>query len=404
MESLARGQNCPIEASALVASVAGVMPGSVDLLVFQVSEAGRVRSDADLVFFNNPTSPEGAVRLTGPAEVSVDLGQVPADVATLRLAVTLDDSVPGNLAGIAGLGVVVGSVSAPAVGLTSERSAVLVEIYRRGGAWKLRNVSEGWDGGLDRLVTEHGVSVDQSAPAPTPPAPTPPAPTPPAPTPPAPTPPAPTPTAPTPSAAPAINLSKITLTKTNPTISLAKSANRPSGHMRVNLNWARGKSGGLFRKASKPVDLDIGCLYELTDGSKGIVQALGNRFGSLDAPPYVFLDGDDRTGTAVGGENLLINLAHLDQFTRLLVFAHIYEGIPNWSAADAVVTMHPPNAGEVEVRLDSPDDSAYSCAIALLQVVNGELTVTRQVNYIQGSQSAIDAAYGWGLKWTSGRK
>lgn len=54
------------------------------------------------------------------------------------------------------------SFEIPAEGLTTERSAVLLEVYRRNGSWKVRNRSAGWSGGLDALVTEHGVSVDES--------------------------------------------------------------------------------------------------------------------------------------------------------------------------------------------------------------------------------------------------
>lgn len=53
------------------------------------------------------------------------------------------------------------AIVAQALGLTSERAAVLVEIYHRGAGWKLRNVSAGWDSGLADLVTAFGVSVDE---------------------------------------------------------------------------------------------------------------------------------------------------------------------------------------------------------------------------------------------------
>lgn len=78
------------------------------------------------------------------------------------------------------------------------------------------------------------------------------------------------------------SLQKVTLTKAAPTVSLTKGSGA-TGQMRVNLNWNAGTKG-LFRKAQS-IDLDLGCLYELTDGSKGVVQALGNAFGRLDGPP-----------------------------------------------------------------------------------------------------------------------
>ena len=394
MTSLVRGQNTPLTSPQLTVNVAGVTPGTVDLMVFQVTSTGKVRSDSDFVFFNQPASPEGAVRLTGPSTVAVDVTKVPYGIDTLRLAVSMDDSAPGSLAAIVGLGVTLGSVSAPALGLTTERAAVLAEIYRRGEQWKIRNVSAGWDSGLKALVTEHGVTVDD---APThPPAPTPvstPPIQPPATVirPPAPTPP--------PAPQPRVQLSKITLTKAAPTVSLAKGG--AAGTMRINLNWTRGRRGLLGNGA---IDLDLACLYQLNNGSKGVVQALGKAFGDLHYPPYIALDGDDRSGTNAGGENLHINLAHLADFKRILIFAYIYDGTPNWSAADGVVTLYPPHGREVEVRLDSPDNRARTCAIALLKNEKNELTVTREVRYINGTQSEISKAYRWGLKWTAARK
>ena len=162
----------------------------------------------------------------------------------------------------------------------------------------------------------------------------------------------------TPSQAP-VSLSKITLTKSAPTVNLAKAGER-QGNMRVNLNWSQGappkKTGFLAKLAgagSGAVDLDLGCLYELADGSKGVVQALGNSFGSLTSPPYISLDGDDRSGANTGGENMHVNLGDPSAFRRILIFAMIYDGAPNWAAVDGVVTLYPTNGPEVEVRLDS---------------------------------------------------
>jgi len=62
---------------------------------------------------------------------------------------------------------------------------------------------------------------------------------------------------------------KVSLTKSKPGISLTK-ATGASGRMRINLNWNQGKGGGLFKK-STAIDLDLGCLYELQDGTKGVV-------------------------------------------------------------------------------------------------------------------------------------
>ncbi|MCI4066019.1 hypothetical protein MRQ36_27105 [Micromonospora sp. R77] len=207
-----------------------------------------------------------------------------------------------------------------------------------------------------------------------------------------------------------VSLSKVTLTKNAPVVSLTKQGST-SGVLRINLNWnARpgSRSGGIFgQRGAGAIDLDLGCLYEFTDGSKGVVQALGNAF---DARPYnvrervIWLDGDDRTGSNSAGENLFIDLAHAAQIRRVLVFAFIYDGVPNWSAADGVVTLYPATGPQVEVRLDDSRDGARICGIAMLESRNGELSVHREVRYVDGGQSKLDRAYGWGMNWSPGRK
>ena len=63
--------------------------------------------------------------------------------------------------------------------------------------------------------------------------------------------------------------------------------------------------GKLMKKTlKKGVDLDIGCLYELEDGSRGSIQAFGEKFGDFDGPPYMSLSGDERTGDAAGMMNI----------------------------------------------------------------------------------------------------
>ena len=207
-----------------------------------------------------------------------------------------------------------------------------------------------------------------------------------------------------------VSLSKVTLTKSTPTVSLTKQGSS-TGLLRVNLNWnARpaGSGGGLFRaRKAEAIDLDLGCLYEFADGAKGVVQALGNSFEAKPSgvtEKVIWLDGDDRSGESTDGENLFINLAYTDRIKRVLVFALIYEGVANWAAASGVVTLYPASGPQVEVRLDEARDGARICGIAMLEQAGGELSVRREVKYIDGSQSQLDKAYGWGMRWTPGKK
>lgn len=199
---------------------------------------------------------------------------------------------------------------------------------------------------------------------------------------------------------------KVTLTKASPNVSLSKQ----TGQLRVNLNWdaqpPAAKQGGLLKRltAGRGIDLDLGCLYELVDGTKGVVQALGNAFGHLDQPPYILLSGDDRSGASSGGEDLFVNLAHAAKIRRVLVFACIYDGASNFDQAKGVVTLTPANGPSIEVRLDEQAGASRMCAIALLEGNGSDLTVRREVRYVDGAQDALDREYGWGMKWARGRK
>lgn len=207
-----------------------------------------------------------------------------------------------------------------------------------------------------------------------------------------------------PGAAP-VSLSKVTLTKAAPTVSLAKhGASR--GMLQVNLNWeARPQAKGFFKKTTQ-LDLDLGCLYEFADGTKGVVQALGNAFTARNrkGKQLLRLDGDDRSGQVSTGENLFVDLSDPSEIKRILVFALIYEGAANWAAANGVATLTPAGAPPIEVLLDDPREGARICAIAQITNENGEIVVKREVNYINGAQRALDETYNWGMNWTRGRK
>ena len=207
-----------------------------------------------------------------------------------------------------------------------------------------------------------------------------------------------------------VNLNKIELKKKGQSINLTKN-NNALGEILVNLNWNQQdsgkKSGGFFSSLlgkTKQVDLDLGCLYELNNGDKGCVQALGNAFGSYESFPYIKLDGDDRTGSVTGGENLRINGNKISEIKRVLVYAFIYEGVANWSQADGVVSLKYPAGPEIEVKLDEHQNGQIMCAIAMIENVNNEtFKVERLVEYFNGHKN-MDQAYNWGMNWVAGRK
>ncbi|MGG7613857.1 TerD family protein, partial [Streptomyces sp. ZG43] len=204
----------------------------------------------------------------------------------------------------------------------------------------------------------------------------------------------------------------VTLTKAAPSVSLAKQG-ATTGALHVNLNWQAPPAprGWFARNAAPqaPLDLDLGALYELADGTKGVVQALGNAFGDLHRPPWIHLDGDDRTGAVATGENLTVNLDHTRDFRRVLVFVTIYEGAADFAGLHATVTLRPQHGAPVTFSLDECDVPSPVCALALLTQGPDGLVVHREARYpVPGRRSspqrALDEAYGWGLRWTPGRK
>ena len=164
---LAKGGNMPWSHPRADVQVGG-LPVGASVLAFLVAADGRVRTDEDFVFFNNPSVPGVAI---ADHRASIDLATVPTDVDKVVVAAVQDDADPAPLSA-SPVAVTVGpaDTALPVTGLTSERAVVLVEVYRRAGQWKLRNVSAGWTEGFAALVRAHGVDVDDAGPAADPPA------------------------------------------------------------------------------------------------------------------------------------------------------------------------------------------------------------------------------------------
>ncbi|MFI9820584.1 TerD family protein [Streptomyces sp. NPDC052013] len=421
-----KGSNTPVPTTALRVEVGwhsgpGVPDADASALLLV---GGKVRSDADFVFYNQPAHSSGAVRHEGKRNAGgritdtlhVDLTRVEPGIETVILAASSDGGTFGQIPGLyvevkdAAQGTVAARFDSS--GATTETAFVLGEFYRRQGAWKFRAVGQGYSSGLEGLATDYGITVDEpqhAAPAPA---------APPTPAPPVATPTLTQPVAPPPPAAPPapVQLTKVTLTKAAPSVSLTKQGGT-SGALHVNLNWqVRKQFSGWAAKLGRPVamhsdlDLDLCALFELSDGSKGVVQALGNAFGSFHQPPFIHLDGDDRTGAVATGENLTVNLDYKQYFRRILVFVTIYEGARSFADLNAHVTLQPQHGAPIDFSLDECTVPSTVCALALItNTGNGDLVVQREARYLVpergvSPQRTVDYAYGWGMNWTPGRK
>ena len=116
------------------------------------------------------------------------------------------------------------------------------------------------------------------------------------------------------------------------------------------------------------------------------------------------LDGDDRTGTNAGGENLRVNGAMIPKIKRLLIYTFIYEGVANWREADGVVTVKCPGSQDIIVRMDEYATSQRMCTIALMENADNETFSVEKVVRFFDSHMPMDRAFGWGLNWVAGRK
>ena len=392
-------------------------PGmSVDVSCFGLDSADKLSDDRYMVFYNQLASPADAVRLdlrSGGARFNVNLDALPGAIAKLVFVAAIDGAQTMRALGASSLSLG-NAVRFPWSGsdFGDEKAVIVAEIYRRDGQWRFGAVGQGFNGGLAVLLEHFGGT--QAAPS---------------------KPPSPPPAAS--SAAPRVSLSKITLEKRGDKVSLDKRAGAGFGRIHINLNWNRSsiapapapaqapEKGGLLgrlsgvvsgamggamagRKRSGGIDLDLGCMFELADGRKGLVQALGNAWGEYEGAPYMKLDADDRTGASSNGENLYINGDQFAQIRRAVIFTFIYEGVPNWSATDGVVTIAVPNQTPIEVRLDG-GGSQMMCAIAMIENQGGQLQVTKMVEYFeqQGRTSAhemMDRRFNFGLRWKTGSK
>jgi stress response protein SCP2 len=157
MTELNAGANAALPSS----SISVLVEGDLDLTALVVSADGKVASDADMVFFNQPSAP--GLSLSGRT-LTADLSALRpgADKVVLAASPEAEGATLGSLAAptvrVSSGGTEVASFSA--AGLTSQSVVVLVELYQRAGAWKVRAVGAGYDSGLAGLAQDFGVSVD----------------------------------------------------------------------------------------------------------------------------------------------------------------------------------------------------------------------------------------------------
>ncbi|AFK67241.1 MULTISPECIES: TerD family protein [Pseudomonas] len=150
----------------------------LDASAFLLAANGKVRGEADFIFYNQLKSQDGSIEHTGDNRtgagdgddevLKVDLSRVPADIDKIAFTVTIHDAdvrkqnfgqVGGSFIRIAndvtGAEVVRYDLAEDA---STETAMIFAELYRNNGEWKFRAVGQGYAGGLKALANSYGLN------------------------------------------------------------------------------------------------------------------------------------------------------------------------------------------------------------------------------------------------------
>ncbi|WP_405953094.1 TerD family protein [Streptomyces prunicolor] len=379
------GSNIPLSAARVTVDVAA--PVRLDVSGLLLTGDGKVRSDDDFIFYNQPTGPGVTYRSgggTAPDAITVDTGAVPPGIE--KIVVTASPDAAGqSFQGIeptatirnADDNSVLGTFTPPQLG--AETALVVVEIYLRNGVWKARAVGQGYANGLAGIATDFGVSVEEPAPTPAPVAP----PTPTVQTPVAPPVPQAAVTPPPPPAAPPLGAGKINLDKgrvslqKNQTVSLVKGGRPLLSQVKMGLGWEPAYRG-------KDIDLDASVI------------AYGPQRNHVDSCYFGKLSilngaikhsGDNLTGEGGGDDEVIVvDLGRIPQEVTGLVFTvNSFSGQKFTEVAKAYCRLLDAATGEELVRFDLTNAESQTGVMMakLVKQFTGEWDMTAMGDFVK---------------------
>ncbi|MFF8602818.1 TerD family protein [Streptomyces sp. NPDC015232] len=386
MTAMTPGSNIPLTAVRVAVDVAA--PVRLDVSGLLLGADGKVRSDDDFIFYNQPAGPGVSYRSGGgaaPDAILVDTAAVPAGIE--KIVVTASPDAAGQtFQGIEPTatlrnsddGSVLATFTPPQLG--TETALVVMEIYLRNGQWKARAVGQGYANGLAGIATDFGVSVDEE-PAPAPVA-APLSAAPPAPVSAPPVPAAPPAAPPAPPAPPAgsgkINLDKgrVSLQK-NQTVSLVKGGRPLLSQVRMGLGWEPAYRG-------RDIDLDASVI------------AYGPQRNHIDSCYFGKLSilngavkhsGDNLTGEGAGDDEVItVDLGRLPADTTGLVFTvNSFSGQKFTEVAKAYCRLIDAASGEELVRFDltTAEPQTGVMMAKLIRQFSGEWEMTAMGEFVK---------------------
>ncbi|WBO67100.1 TerD family protein [Streptomyces camelliae] len=369
------GSNIPLSAARVTVDVAA--PVRLDVSGLLLTADGKVRSDDDFIFYNQPAGP-GVTYTPGggtaPDAITVDTAAVPPDIE--KIVVTASPDAAGQtFQGIeptatirdADAGAVLGTFTPPRLG--TETALVVVEVYRRGGAWKARAVGQGYADGLAGIATDFGVTVEEPAAAPAAPPQQPVAP----PVPQAP----PAPPAPVPGAG-KVNLDKgrVSLQK-NQTVSLVKAGRPLLSQVRMGLGW---------EPAFRGADIDLDASVIAYGPQRNHIDSC--YFGKLSIlNGAIKHSGDNLTGEGGGDDEVIVvDLGRLPQEVTGLVFTvNSFSGQKFTEVAKAYCRLVDAATDEELVRFDLTHAEPQTGVMMakLIRQFSGEWDMTAMGDFVK---------------------
>lgn len=391
---LYRGQKKPIREiipKGPITITIDYFPTDINIIAFGLDANHKINDNRYAILFGNRQSPNNAITLdvtTGCARFTIDIDRLPLIIERIIFTATHEIHAIGKTKK---LQVIIGETQAlynAKDGLNTEKTIIMMELYRHQNTWRLGIIGQGFNGGLNALITHFTDEVTRPSLSQF------------------------LQTLPSPasidnvsSTISQLNLNKITLEKKQ-SINLTKKTTTFE-EIKINLNWSRNSTTkrGFFGKLirDRAVDLDLGCLYVLKNGKKGVVQALGKTFGNLNHEPYIYLLGDDRTGDNTSGETILINGKFFDKIDKIAIFAYIYDGVPNWNETNGTVSITTPKQPPLEVKITEGSNNKTMCGIALIENDQSQMKVSRLVEYFKDHE-AFANSIGIFLRWVTATK
>lgn len=151
----------------------GGTPVDLDASAVLLNADGRAISDGHVVFYNNLSSPDGAVRHRGDSrgqgqgideEIQVDLASCAPEVARIAFVVSIHE------------GASFGQLNSAAISVADQRDGhqlarfdlaergqetamIFGELYRKGSEWSFRAVGQGYSGGFAAVLRDFGLNL-----------------------------------------------------------------------------------------------------------------------------------------------------------------------------------------------------------------------------------------------------